>query len=394
MLAAERRVIAAMSGVYASRMLGLFMLLPVLALYADGLPGAGPGLIGLTLGIYGMTQAILQIPFGMLSDRFGRKPVIAAGLVLFMAGSVLGALADDIWAVIFARAMQGSGAVSAAVTALVADQTRDIVRTRAMAFLGITIGATFILSLVLGPLLSTWIGVPGLFWLTAVLAAASLLLVVFVVPAAVQDRKTQTLNLWMVIASIREPGLRALDSGIFLLHMVLTATFIAVPYVLRDVLALPSAQHWQIYLGAMVLSLLGTVPLILVSERGYSARRLLSLAVGLIVVAQILMAVLSAKLVFLVVLLAVIFSGFNFLEARFPAMISQQVDPEGRGAALGVYSTAQFLGTFAGGALGGWLYGIGDAKAVFIVAGLAMALWWRQAGRACHREAAADIPAR
>lgn len=194
----------------------------------------------------------------------------------------------------------------------------------------------------------------------------------------------------MVMASLREPGLRALDIGIFLLHMVLTATFVAVPYVLRDSLVLPGSKHWMIYLAAMILSLLGTVPLIVSSERGISARRLFKLAISLIVIAQISLAVApktpANSATMTVALLAVFFAGFNYLEARFPAMISQQVDTQGRGAALGVYATSQFLGTFAGGALGGWLYGIGGSAVVFLAAGLAMALWWLKVGQACDAE--------
>jgi len=376
MTQAERRTVGALASVYLIRMLGLFLLLPVLAIYASRFPAASPTLIGLALGVYGLTQAALQIPFGRWSDRWERKPVIAIGLVLFVAGSVLGALADSLTALILARALQGGGAISAAVTALLADQTRAIVRTRAMALIGISIGIAFVLSLIAAPLLDTLIGVRGIFWSMALAGLAGIALTCYVVPSERDSwssgselRRSRLLDValsWRLIP---------LYAAIFTLHFVLTATFLAVPLLLVDEFALPQGVHWRVYLGTFVASLALTVPLILGSERGRRPVRLLVAAMLITVVAQLILAFGWHRWWAVLTALVLFFGVVNFLEAELPALLSRAAPTGDRGAALGVFATGQFTGTFAGGAAGGVLMHLYGVSGVFLGAA-AMALCW------------------
>src|SRR5262245_13220229 len=256
---AERRTVAALAAIYATRMLGLFLLLPVLALYAQSLPGATPALIGLAMGAYGLTQAVLQVPFGMWSDRYRRKPVITVGLLIFAAGSVVGLYAHTMLELILARSLQGAGAVSAAVTALMADHTRAEVRTRAMAFIGVAIGGSFIISLVAGPLLQAAIGVTGIFGLIAGLCVVGLLLLHTAVPPDLPNSPSQAMGLQKFMQALRHRRARVLYFGVFVLHFVLTAVFLVVPLTLVEALHWPEQAHWKIYLGVFVASLFGTV---------------------------------------------------------------------------------------------------------------------------------------
>jgi MFS family permease len=371
--AQERRVVAALSAVYAIRMLGMFMLLPVLALFAHDLPDATPLTIGLAMGAYGLAQALLQIPFGRWSDRFGRKPVIVLGFLLYFAGSVVGALAAGIHMVIAARAIQGAGAVSGPVTALLADLTRAEVRTRAMAFIGISIGACFILSLLAGPPLSALLGLAGFFWAMALIALAALLAVVLFVPTPARAAVTAPSS-WRHAFSV---GLVTQYCGVFTLHFVLMSTFVAVPHVLREIHHIPTADHWQTYLLVFVLSLGGTAPMIMMSEKSRQPGRLVAIGIALLVLAQLVMAFDFANAIALHIGLTLYFVAFNFLEARLPARVSELAPGDRRGAALGVFATSQFLGAFAGGTLGGVLLGsAGGLGAVFAAAGVAASLWW------------------
>jgi len=358
---AERRAVAVLAFVMMARLLGLFLLLPVLALHADTLRGATPALGGLAVGAYGITQAVFQVPFGLLSDRYGRKPLIVIGLVVFACGSLLAARAASIAVLIAGRALQGVGAISGAVMALVADLTRAEVRTRAMAIIGVSIGASFMLALLLGPPLENVIGVRGLFLAGVALALVAMALVTFVVPAvalpAVRERRRLS-------AALSEPALLVLDGGVFLLHVLLTALFVAVPYLLRDTLGVPEREHWLFYLGALTLSLAGTIPLVVAVERGGASTigwrlspLLLAGGMALLVVADRVWEALAGTLLF--------FAGFNFLEARLPAEISKRADDTRRGAALSVFGIAQFLGAFAGSTLGGIVRGHAGTRAVF-----------------------------
>jgi len=370
MLPVERRAVSVIALMAMCRMFGLFALLPVLAIFAADLQGATPALIGLAVGGYGLTQAVLQIPFGAISDRIGRVPVIVFGLALFAAGSILAAQSDSIYGVIAGRLLQGAGAISATLTALLADATREAVRTRTMAIFGIAIGSSFLLALIIGPVIAAASGVRSLFWLAAALAVVAALLLLLLPggierPAQRPDRRLS--------AAIR-PDLLRLDFYIFVLHTLLTASFVALPFLLRDELHLALSDHWQMYVGALLTSLLGTVPLILADERkGKSST--LTIAILLLVLGQLMLAIAGFNLTIVYVALAVFFAGFNFLEAGLPARLSIRASGDLRGASLGVFSSSQFLGAFAGGLIGGRFLAGGDPSTVFAVCALLAGAW-------------------
>jgi MFS family permease len=371
----ERRTSASLASIFALRMLGLFLVLPVFALEARKLPGGDdPALVGLAMGIYGLTQAVLQIPFGMASDRLGRKRVIVAGLGFFALGSLMAALAPTLTWLVAGRAIQGAGAISAAVTALLADQTRDAVRTKAMALVGASIGLMFALSLVLSPLLAGAIGLSGLFALTCALALTGIAVVVWVVPPEPREHTDPQRGRLMDV--LRHPGLLRLDFGVFVLHAVQLAMWMALPALLVQA-GLPTAQHWWIYLPAVMASFFvmgGTLfPL---EKRGYLRAVFLG-AIGLIALVQLglLWAAQSPGLAALGGLLFVFFCGFNVLEASQPSLASRLAPAHLRGSALGVYNTLQSLGFFTGGAVGGALVKQWGTSGLFGVCAAAMALW-------------------
>ena len=378
----ERRSVGALAAIYATRMLGLFLLLPVLALHARGLPDYTPELLGLAMGAYGLTQALLQIPFGRWSDRFGRKPVIVAGLALFAAGSVIGMAAQSVAALALARAVQGAGAVSAAVTALLADLTRPEVRTRAMAFVGVSIGLSFVLALVLAPVLDAAIGVPGIFTIMLVLALGGIALLAGAVPT--EPRRTggtESRPLPVLLELLLRPTLAPLYAGVFALHFVMTATFLSVPQALATDLGLATAGHWKVYLGVFVASLAGTVPLILATERTSRGAALVVAAILMVATAQAALGFDHGHLWAVLGSLTVFFAGFNYLEARLPAQLTHAAPGTERGAALGIFATAQFLGAFLGGALGGVLLGHFGLAGVFWGSAAIALVWAGVAGR-------------
>lgn len=347
-------------------MLGLFLLLPVLALHARELPDYTPVLLGLAMGAYGLTQALLQIPFGRWSDRFGRKPVIAVGLALFAAGSLIGALAQTVTMLAVARCVQGAGAVSAAVSALLADLTRPEVRTRAMAVIGASIGLSFVLALVLAPVLDAAIGVPGIFTLMLVMAISGLALLGFAVPAEPpRTGGNESRSFAGLLELARRPTLMPLYAGVFALHFIMTATFLSVPQALVTDLGIASAGHWKVYLGVFVASLAGTIPLILATERTGRGPALFVLAILAVAVAQALLGIDHQHLWVVLGGLTLFFAGFNYLEARLPAQLTLAAPGHERGAALGIFATAQFFGAFLGGALGGVLLGRFGLAGVF-----------------------------
>jgi len=350
----ELRASLSLAGVFGLRLLGMFIILPVFALYAEQLRGGDDHtLIGLALGAYGLTQAVLQIPFGSLSDRWGRKKTIYLGLLIFAAGSFTAAVAQDIHVVILGRVIQGAGAISAAVMALAADLTRDEQRTKAMAIIGVTIGVAFALSMVGGPVLNRWIGVPGIFALTGLLALFAIAIVRFVVPTpAMAVPVSGIASRVRFIDILRHPQLLRLNYGIFILSAVLMALWVVVPFELRAA-GLPGDSHWQIYLPVMVMSVVLMVPPMLISERWGRQKTVFLAAIGILLVAQLLLAGLWSSLWGLALALLVFFTGFNYLEASLPSMISRTAPPEARGAAVGVYSSAQFLGSFVGAWAGG-----------------------------------------
>lgn len=378
MNALERRAVAGLTSIFALRLLGLFLILPVFALYAEQLEGHTPFLVGLALGIYGLTQAVLQIPFGLASDRFGRKPVIALGLAVFAAGSMVAATSDSILGVILGRALQGAGAISAAVIATVADLTREDQRTKAMAVVGVTIGASFIVSLIAGPLLNTAIGVPGIFWLTAVLAAGGIVLLFLWVPTPVPEtahHESPPLPA-QFLEVLRDTRLLRLDLGIFFLHSVLMALFVAVPLALVEFAGWPSSRHWQVYTPVMLVSVLCMLPLIWLAERRGRLRQVFTLAVFTLLVSQGLLYTGHTLLAGIVAGLVVFFIAFNLLEALLPSLVSRAAPRKSRGTALGVYSTFEFLGAFVGGAAGGFLHGWYGLTAVFVFSAALLLVWW------------------
>jgi MFS family permease len=356
-------------------MFGLFLMLPVLALYAHGMADYSPELLGLAMGAYGLTQALLQIPFGRWSDRYGRKPLIILGLLLFAAGSVLGAMADSLLALTVARALQGAGAVSAAVTALLADLTRPEVRTRAMALIGISIGLSFVLSLVFAPVLDATVGVPGIFIAMLLMALAGIALIVFAVPAEPARSGSDAPPLSRLYELTVRPALLRLHVGMFAMHFMITATFLAVPSVLVDDLGLAAAGHWKVYLAVFVASVAGMLPLVLATERTRHGPALLVVGILLAAVSQAMLGGAHGQLWIVLAALTLFFAAFNYLEARLPALLTLAAPGAERGAALGIFATAQFLGAFAGGTVGGVLLGRYGLPGVFWGAAAVAAIW-------------------
>ena len=370
MLAAEKRAVAVIASIAMLRMLGLFALLPVLSLYAASLADATPLLIGLAVGAYGLTQAGLQIPLGALSDRVGRVPVILGGLAVFALGSLLAAFSDTIYGVIAGRLLQGAGAVSATLTALIADATRAEVRTRSMAIVGIGIGASFIVAMVLGPLLAANFGVRAVFGFGVLVAAIAGLLLVLL-PDDIE--KPETPRRWNFRAAFRADLLR-LDFYVFMLHTILTASFVALPFLLSSTLDMPVVSHWKLYVAALLASLLGTIPLIIQDDRQGKGRTI-GIAVTLLLVGELILTFGGFSTMTVFTALTLFFAGFNFLEAGLPARLSVLADDELRGASLGVFSTAQFLGAFAGGLIGGRFLDGDRPGDVFFVCVLLAAIW-------------------
>ncbi len=377
MTAAERRASTGLASIYGLRMLGLFIILPVFALYAEHLPGGQSHLLmGIALGAYGLTQAILQIPAGWMSDRYGRKPVIYVSLILFALGSFIAASADNIYWVIIGRVVQGAGALNAAVMALTADLTREEVRTRAMAMIGITIGITFSISMVLSPLLNSVIGVPGIFALTGVLALLAIGVVKWGIPdPAITRFHSDTEASWGHFAEVlRNKELLRLDFGIFSLHAILMSVFMQVPFVLkRD--GLDVSHHWYIYLPVMLVAFGLMVPPIIIAEKKARMKQIFMLAVFLAMAAQALLMFAQSSLWGVAAALLVFFTSFNVLEATLPSMISKIAPLASKGTAMGVYSSVQFLGAFSGAAIGGALLQFVGGDSVFMFA-IALLLVW------------------
>ena len=366
----ERRAVGVIALIAVFRMVGLFALLPVLGIYARDLESATPLLIGIAIGGYGLTQAALQIPYGALSDRIGRVPVIIAGLLLFAAGSLLAGFSDDIQGVIAGRLLQGAGAISATLSALLSDATRESVRTRSMAIFGIGIGVSFMVALILGPVIAAAAGVRSLFWMAAALAIAAIGLVA-ILP---RDIRPPPVSPRINLSAAFRPALIRLDLYIFVLHAIMTATFVALQFLLRDSLDLLLERHWLIYVGALVVSLLGTVPLIIVDDRrGKTAT--ISTAILMLLIGLLGLALVGTTVTMVLVALAIFFAGFNFLEAGLPARLSILATEEVRGASLGVFSSAQFLGAFAGGVMGGYLLSGGNTALIFMACAVIAAVW-------------------
>ncbi|MCI8212706.1 MFS transporter [Pseudomonas sp. S25] len=373
----ETRAAGGLALVFAFRMLGMFMVLPVLATYGMDLAGASPALIGLAIGAYGLTQAFLQIPFGIISDRIGRRPVIYFGLIIFALGSVLAASADSIWGIIAGRILQGAGAISAAVMALLSDLTREQHRTKAMAMIGMTIGLSFAIAMVVGPILTSAFGLSGLFLATGGMAFLGIGIVAFVVPkntGTLQHRESGVAR-QALGPTLRHPDLLRLDLGIFVLHAMLMSSFVALPLALVEKAGLPKEQHWWVYLTALLISFFAMIPFIIYGEKRRQMKRVLIGAVAVLMLTELFFWEFGNTLRALVIGTVVFFIAFNLLEASLPSLISKVSPAGGKGTAMGVYSTSQFLGSAAGGILGGWLFQHGGLDVVFL-GGAAMAAIW------------------
>lgn len=374
----ERRAAISLALIYSTRMLGLFMILPVFVLYAEKLTDITPFLIGVAIGIYGLTQAIFQIPFGIWSDRIGRKPVIIFGLLLFALGSVVAALATSIEWIIIGRALQGMGAIAAAVMALAADLTREQHRTKVMAIIGGSIGFSFMLALILGPVLQAWFGVPGIFWLTAVLALLGILIILFLVPNVQLPKMQSELSVGRhgLGLAINNAQLLRLDFGVFILHMVLTAVFVVVPSMLQKQFALDMADHWQVYLAVMLVSIILLIPSIIFSEKKQKTKEVLLAAIFLCILSQLCLFQANLSFWSFILAMVVFFWGFNLLEATLPSLVSKTCNAGNKGAAMGVFSSSQFFGAFVGGSASGLILQRYDASGVFLFAAIMLTLWF------------------
>ncbi len=380
MTSIELRASAGLAGIFGLRMLGMFLILPVFAIYATTLPGGdNHAMIGLALGAYGLTQAMLQLPFGMASDRFGRKPVIYFGLVLFVLGSFVAASAHDIFWIVVGRSIQGAGAISAAVTALLADLTREEHRTKAMAMIGSTIGLMFAASMVLGPALYQSIGVPGMFALTGILALLAIVVVAKVIP----DPKASHFHSDAEMAParlkdvLRDKQLLRLDFGIFALHAAQMAMFTVIPLAIKETggLAWNESQHWKIYLPVMLAAFALMVPAIIIGEKKAKLKQIFVFAVSLLFLSQLMMSVLVGNFWGIVAMLLIFFIAFNILEASLPSLISKIAPAQSKGTAMGVYNTSQSLGLFVGGVIGGLLAHNFGYFAVFAFGAVLTGLW-------------------
>lgn len=372
----EKRATASLASIYALRMLGLFMLFPVLSLFAEQMEGSTPLLIGLAISIYGLTQAILQIPFGLLSDHFGRKKIIIIGLILFAAGSVVAATSTTIYGVLLGRAIQGCGAIAAAIMALVADLTQEVHRTKAMAGIGASIGISFGVALTIGPVIAGYIGISGIFYLTAILSLLAILLVLLVVPNPKKSSVHRDAELVpaQFLSVLKMPDLLRLNYGIFILHLCLTASFVVLPLLIRDA-GLPPENHWGVYLSIMVSAMVVAIPLIIIAEKKRQMKRVFVGAIVALILAGWGLFNWAADLSGIIGFLWLFFCGFSVLEATLPSLISKTAPGDLKGTAMGAYSSAQFMGAFIGGVVGGWLYGEAGAAMVFLFTAMAATSW-------------------
>jgi len=373
----ERRVAFSLAGVLSTRMLGLFMIFPVFAIYARDLEGYTATLAGLALGIYGLSQALLQIPLGRLSDKVGRKPIIIGGLLVFILGSVVAAMSESLWGVIIGRAIQGMGAIASATFALAADLSREEQRMKVMAVMGMSIGGAFALALVLGPLLHGFFGLSGIFWVTAVLAAVGILIILFRVPTPVRTRFHRDAEVeWEWFKRLLTDGqLVRLDIGVFILHLILTALFMTIPLILHDDIGLPVDSHWQIYLPVLILSIVMAGPFIMLAEKRRQLRQVTRLAVAGLGISAFGLWQWSQHIEVIIGMLILFFASFNVLEAGMPSFIAKVAPAAHKGSAMGGYTSAQFLGAFVGSVMGGFLHDVATQQMVFLICGGLVVFW-------------------
>jgi len=375
----QTRAVVSLTSLYMLRMLGLFMILPVFALYAKDFSGSTPALVGFALGAYGLSQAILQIPFGLWSDRIGRRPVIVIGLIMFAVGSVVAAVAHSIYMIILGRLLQGSGAISGTLMAYVADLTSEKNRTKAMAVIGASIGISFGVSLILGPMLSAYGGVAAIFWVTALLSGLGLFVIYFAVPVLPKtgytSREVRAVP-ELLGASFADKNLLRLNGGIFTLHFVLMSTFLVLPVLLQDVEGLPRAHHWQVYLPLMFFSFIAMIPAMVIAEKKQAVKPVFVASIATIALALFGLSQWHMQRLPMLALYFVFFTAFNLLEAMLPSLVSKTAPAGSRGTAMGVYSTSQFLGAFCGGAIGGLILQFGNVPMLFVAGGLLATTWF------------------
>ena len=376
----ERRAILALGSLYSFRMLGLFMVLPVLGIYAVDMPGATPEKLGLALGAYGLTQACLQLPLGWLSDRIGRLPIVIVGLCLFVAGSLVAAAAETINGIIAGRFLQGAGAIAAALTALAADSTRESQRTKAMAVIGASVGLSFVMAIVLGPVIAASLGLQGVFLVTAALGAVGLVIVLTVLPKNAPKTAAIADGDWAA-DHVFGGRLPILYASVFLLHGLMMATFLIIPANLVETFSFAASEHWMIYLLTVVLSIPPALLIMRMGRGGEDPRWALSVAI-VSLVGGILVALLAPNLITVGAGLCFMFVGINALEAILPATVTRVAPGRLRGTALGIFATCQFLGIFVGGAIAGLILSAGGSQAVSILVGLLALVWlialWRR----------------
>jgi len=355
------------------RMLGLFMLFPVMSVYASEYDNSTPFLVGMAIGIYGLTQALLQIPFGYLSDRFGRKPILIIGLLIFFIGSVIAANTSNILLVVIGRAFQGGGAISAVLMAFLADSVNEENRAKANAFVGFQIGVAFMLSLLIGPIISAKVGLQGLFWSIAFLSILAMLIVLSLKHSPPVIYYKLSLR---AFKDIMTKELIAIDFSVFSLHLILAAGFIVMPILIVENQIVSMSDNWHLYLPAMLLSFLGMLPLIVISEKFQKTKHILMLSILLLIVSQLLFLNTNYNFSLFLATLTIFFIAFNSIEALLPSLLSRKASSEKRGLAMGVFSTSQFLGTFFGGAIGGLIYDIYDLNSVFLFTIFVAIIWW------------------
>jgi MFS family permease len=374
----EKKVVWSLAALYTFRMFGLFMLLPVLALYGTEYTHHSPFLLGLALGAYGFSQALLQIPFGVLSDRIGRKPLILVGLIVFVLGSVVAALAESVYGLIFGRFLQGGGAISAVVMALLTDLTSEENRTKAMATIGASIGVSFSLAMTVGPLLAAWGGVSAIFWLTAVLGVIGVYILLKLVPnvaPTVRPKREAVAVPALLGKTLRHPQLLRLNVGIFVLHFVLMSSFVVLPLMLQDQLQIPRDYHGLIYFPLLAFAFVLMLPFVIIAEKRRKIKGVFLIAVGLLLMSELALMIVGANRIFALFVLFVFFIAFNVLEATQPSMVSKIAPAGAKGTATGIYATCQVLGVFGGGALGGWLLQEQGANAVFLLNAVLVLIW-------------------
>lgn len=372
----EKRTAISLASVFAFRMLGLFMLLPVLSVYGTELEGFSPLWVGLSIGAYGLTQALLQIPMGWLSDKFGRKRVIVAGLIMFILGSVIAAFAESIYTLTAGRALQGMGAIAAAILALAADLSRDEQRPKVMAVIGLCIGISFASAMLLGPIIAASFGISGIFWLTALLGTLGVVIVLTFVPTAVHRAPKGDTSVLLddIKQLMQDPQLIRLNLGVMLLHLTLTAIFVALPSLLIND-GFKADKHWQLYIPVLFVSFLLMVPVMIVAIKKQQEKSAFIFSVGLILLSLLSLFVMEASFWTIVTCMVFYFVAFNFLEATMPALVARLSPVGQKGSAMGVYSSAQFLGAFLGGLIGGWMAEIGTEKTVFAAATMVGLIW-------------------